>query len=144
MTREKASLLALIGAKASALDVSERAQALEGVAGRNTDRCGSRGGKSREPRQRFSAESLDVAEVHILMFPSPHSFRGHSVQTLWMQQRACHDHSITKRHASQQWRHAQQLSSIGPRRQVLRSRGIFQIFVPLAVTFKARCQDTFR
>ena len=31
---------------------------------------------------------------------------------------------ITKRHVSQGWRHEQQLSSIGLRRQVLRSRGI--------------------
>ena len=114
VTLEKASLLLLIGAKASALDVSERAQALERVAGRNTDRRGSRGGKSREPRQRFRAESLYVVDVHILMFSSRHPFRGQSVQTLhgcngvphcdqhrWEQLlRACHAHSITKRHAS--------------------------------------------
>ena len=43
----------------------ERAQALEKVEGRNTDRRGSRGGKSREPRERFRAETLDVVEVHI-------------------------------------------------------------------------------
>ena len=118
VTLEKASLLLLIGAKSSALVVNERA-----------DRRGSRGGKSQEARQRFRAESLDVAEEHILMFWSRHLFRGQSVQTLsgcnsvphydqhrWEQlQRACHAHSITKRHASQQWRHEQQLSSFGLR-----------------------------
>ena len=116
VTPEKASLLLLIGAKASALAVNERAQALERVAGRNTDRRGSRESKPREPRQRFRAESLDVVEVHILMFSSRHLFRGQSGRTLcgchgvshcdqhrWEQlQRACHAHSITKRHASQQ------------------------------------------
>ena len=80
----------------------------------------------------------DNVEVHILMFSSPLSFRGQSVQTVcgcnsvphcdqhrWEQlQRACHAHSITKRHAPQQWRHEQQLSSFDLRRQVLRSRGI--------------------
>ena len=135
---EKAPLLLLIGAKASALDVSERAQALERVAGRHTDRRGSRGSKSWDPRQRIRAESLDAVEVHIIMFSSRHSFRGQSVHTScgckcvphcdqhrWeQQQRVCHSHSSTKRHASQQWRHEQQLSSIGLRRQVFRSRGI--------------------
>ena len=71
------------------------------------------------------------------MLPSHHSFRGQSVQTLCgcnavphcdqhrleQLQRACHAHSITKCHASRQWRHEQQLSSIGLRRQVLRSCG---------------------
>ena len=42
----------------------------------------------------------------------------------WEQrQRTCHAH-FTKRHASQRWRHEQQLSSIGLHRHVLRSRGI--------------------
>ena len=52
VTLEKASLLLLIRSKASALDVSERAQVLQRVAGQNSSRRGSRGGKSREPRQR--------------------------------------------------------------------------------------------
>ena len=82
--------------------------------------------------------SLDVAEVHTLMFSSRLSFCGQSVQTLcgcnsvplcdqhrWEQlQRACHAHSVTKRHASQQWRHEQQLSGFDLHRQELRSRGI--------------------
>ena len=70
VTLEKSSLLLFIGAKASALDMSERAQVLERFAGRNTNRRGSRGGNSQEPRQRVRVESLDVVEVHILMFSS--------------------------------------------------------------------------
>ena len=115
MTLENASLLLLIGAKASTL------------AGRNTDLRGSREGKSREPRQRFRSASLDAAEVHIHMFSSRHSLSWFRVpycdQHRW-EQLQCHAHSITKRHASQQWRHEQQLLSIGLRRQVFRSRGI--------------------
>ena len=50
---------------------------------------------------------------------------GKRHQHRWEQlQRTCHVHLFTKRHVSQRWRHEQQLSSIGLRRQALRYCGI--------------------
>ena len=136
----------------------EGVQVLEKVAGRNTDRRGSPGGKSQDARQRSKAESLDDVEVHILMFSSRHLFRGQSVQTLcgcnsvphcgqyrWEQlQRACHapfDYqtscitTVATRAATVKYRSTSTIIAIS---------WDFQIFVPLAVTFRARCQDTLR
>ena len=133
VTLEESSFLLSTGAKTPALEVSERVQALERVAGRNFGRRGSRG-----------AGSLGIVQSHILMSSSRSSswFRGQSFQILcecdsaphcdgkrhqhrWEQlQRSCHVHVITKRYVSQRWRHEQQLSSIGQRPKELRSRGI--------------------
>ena len=159
VTRETASLLMSAGAKAPALDVIEREYKfgrklqvetliVVGVVEANP---GNRGNV-------LGQRSLDVAEVHTLMFSSRLSFCGQSVQTLcgcnsvplcdqhrWEQlQRACHAHSVTKRHASQQWRHEQQLSGFDLHRQVVAISWDFQVVVPLAVTFRARCENTSR
>ena len=126
-----------------ALEVSERVQVLERAAGRNFGRRGSRGEKSQGPRQHFGAGSLEIVQSHILISSSRSLSwcRGLSFQILCKcdsvphcdgkrhqprrerLQRTCHVHLITKAHVSQRWRHEQQLSSIGLRRQVLRSRG---------------------
>ena len=117
------------------------------------------------PRQRFGAGSLDIAQSHILMSSSRSLswFRGQSFQILCecdgvphcdgkrhqhrleQLQRTCHVHVITERHVSQGWRHEQQLSIIGLRRQVLRSRGrivsnevFFKFFTKLGEKFSCR------
>ena len=156
VTLERASLLLLIGAKASAWDVSERAQALEKVAGRNTDRRGSRGGKSREPRQRFGAATGCRRSTHSHVFEPPFVSRTVCSNFMWMQQ------GTTLRLASLGAAtagvprpfdyHTSCITTVATRAASVKYRSTstciaissdFQISVPLEVTFRARCEDTF-
>ena len=132
-----------IAAKTSALEVSERVQALERAAGRNFGRRGSRGEKSRGPRQNFGAGSLEIVQSHILVSSSRslswfrgrhaiayHIATGSKHQHRWEKlRRTCHVHLINKRHVSQRWRHEQQLSGVGLRRQVLRPHRLSDLCV---------------
>ena len=105
-----------IGAKTPALKMSERVASFGREPGRSFGCRRKREEKSRRPRQRLGAGSLDIVQSHILMSSSRSSswFRGQSCQILcecdgvpdcdgkrhqhrWEQlQRTCH--LITKRH----------------------------------------------
>ena len=114
VTREEASFLLSVGAKNPAARECKLWRELQV----ETLVVVGAVGKSRGPRQRFGAESLDIVQSHILMSSSRSLswFRGQSSQILcecdsvphcdgkrhqhrWEQlQRTCHVHSITKRH----------------------------------------------
>ena len=95
---EEASLLLSVGAKTPALKVSESIQALE----------------------RFEVKALVVVGAVEASTDSRDNALEQGVGNIVQ---ACHALLFTKRHASQRWRHEQQLSSIGLHRQ-LRSCGI--------------------